>query len=386
MSVDETFLPYGKQWLADDDIAAVTESLRGDWLTTGPTIARFEEALAAACDAPHAVAVNSGTAALHAAYAAAGLGPGDEIITTPLTFVATANAARYCGADVRFVDVRADTGNLDPRLVEAAITERTRLVVAVDYAGHPADYDALQTITDKHGLTLIADAAHSLGGAAADGRKVGTLAAMTTVSLHPVKPITTGEGGAILTADARLAERCRDFRNHGMIRERSRLSRDEGPWFYEVAEPGYNYRLTDFQSALGLSQLPKLPAFVARRRELVSRWMEELADVEELTLPTARPGVQSGWHLFVVRIRGDASRRLAFFNRLRELGIGGQVHYVPVPWHPYYRQIGCEPGSWPVAEDFYSRCVSLPLYPRLSDEEHASAVRRVKQAVRDVLT
>ncbi len=385
MSASDPFLPYGKQWLDDEDIAAVTRSMRGDWLTTGPTVARFEEALAEACGAPFAVAVNSGTAALHAAYAAAGLGPGDEIITTPLTFAATANAARYCGADVRFVDVLPDTGNIDPARVAEAISGRTRLIVAVDYAGHPADYDSLRVLADAHGAGLIADAAHSLGAAAADGRKVGTLADMSTLSLHPVKPITTGEGGAIITADPELAERCRDFRNHGMIRDPERLSRpDEGPWYYEIAEVGFNYRLTDFQCALGLSQLPKLAGFVARRAELASRWLEELADLDTLELPTVRAGVRSGWHLFVVRVR-DAALRRPFFERLRELGIGPQVHYVPVPWHPAYRALGCEPGGWPVAEDFYARCLSLPLYPRLTDEEHASAVRRVRQAAADVL-
>lgn len=376
-------LPYGRQWLDDDDIAAVVEVLRGDYLTTGPAVERFEQALCAATGAKHAIAVNSGTSALHAAYHAAGLRAGDAIVTSPLTFAATANAALYLGATVTFADIEPDTGNLDAAALEAAITPSTRLVVPVDFAGHPADYDAIAPIAAQFGATVVADAAHSLG-ARYKGRKVGTLAALTEVSTHPVKPITSAEGGAVLTSNAAMALCAAEFRTHGITRDRRRMSHDEGPWYYEQLMLGYNYRLTDVQSALGASQMAKLDGFIERRRAIAARYMAGLADINALTLPVVRDGVEPGWHLFVVKVV-EASRRRAFFERLRELGLLVQVHYLPVYLHPYYAELGYRRGLCPIAEDYYARCVSLPIYPKMSDADVDSAIERVRQATRDVL-
>ncbi|MGB0589270.1 MAG: UDP-4-amino-4,6-dideoxy-N-acetyl-beta-L-altrosamine transaminase [Myxococcota bacterium] len=377
-------IPYGAQWLDEEDIAAVVEVLRGAWLTTGPTVASFEAALAEACGVPHAIAVNSGTAALHVAYHAAGLGPGDELITTPLTFAATANAALYLGATVRFVDVCADTGNIDPDLVRGAVSDTTRVLAPVDYAGHPADYDALRPIAEASGLTIVADAAHSLG-ARYHGRPVGTLADLTALSLHPIKPITTGEGGAVVTADSGAAEVARSFRSHGFVRDPERMKhRDEGPWYAEQHALGFNYRLTDIQAGLGLSQIAKLARFITRRQEIACHYFGALADLKGITIPTVREGVESGWHLFTIRVP-EARFRRPLFTRLRELGLGVQVHYLPVYRHPYYEALGYDAGLCPVAEDLYARSITIPLFPRMTDEMVKRVVEGVHHAVSDVL-
>jgi UDP-4-amino-4,6-dideoxy-N-acetyl-beta-L-altrosamine transaminase len=376
-------IPYGRQWIDDEDIAAVVDVLRSEYLTTGPAVNAFEQALVEASGAHRAVAMNSGTSALHSMYFAAGLSPGDEIVTTPLTFAATANAALYLGASVQFVDVLPDTGNLDPAAVDAAIGERTRLVVAVDYAGHPADYDELAAVTGARGVTLLADAAHSLG-ATYRGRRVGTLAHATALSFHPVKPITTAEGGAVVTDDDGLADRAARFRTHGITRDPSVMERDDGPWHYEQHDLGFNYRLTDLQAALGRSQLRHLDDFIARRRAIAARYLEAFADVKALSVPPVRDGVEPGWHLFVVRVPTAPLRR-PFFERLRELGLGVQVHYIPVHYHPYYRDLGFERGSCPVAEDYSARAVSLPIFPRMTDKEVDRVIATVRGAVTDLV-
>jgi UDP-4-amino-4,6-dideoxy-N-acetyl-beta-L-altrosamine transaminase len=376
-------IPYGRQSIDDDDVAAVEEILRSDYLTTGPAIARFESAVAAASGARRAVAVNSGTAALHAMYFAAGIGPDDEIVTSPLTFASTANAALFLGASVRFADVDARTGNIDPSCVAELLGPRTRAIVAVDYAGQPADYDSLRELAASRHLALLADAAHSLG-ATDRGRRVGTLADASALSFHPVKPITTGEGGAVTTDDDALAARAARFRTHGMARDPDELERNDGPWFYEQHDLGFNYRLTDVQAALGTSQLRRLGEFIARRRAIAARYDQQLAHIEGLELPTVRAGAEPGWHLYVVMVR-DAGRRSAFFERLRASGLGVQVHYIPVYLHPYYRRLGYEPGLCPVAEDRYARSVSLPIFPRMSDDDVSSVVERVSAAAADTL-
>ena len=376
-------IPYGRQSIDEDDIAAVSDVLRSDYLTTGPTIAAFESALSEASGATHAVAVNSGTAALHAMYFAAGVGPGDEVVTSPLTFAATANTALYLGASVRFADVDASTGNIDPTSVDRQIGPRTRAIVAVDYAGQPADYDALRAVAERNGLTLLADAAHSLG-ATARGRKVGTLADASAFSFHPVKPITTAEGGAVVTANPELAARAARFRTHGITRDPAEMENHDGPWFYEQHDLGFNYRLTDLQAALGTSQLHHLNGFIARRREIAARYDAELADLDGLETPSVREGVEPGWHLYVILVR-DAARRRGFFERMRELGLGVQVHYIPVYLHPFYRRLGFEPGLCPVAEDRYARSVSLPVFPRMTDADVGAVVERVRSAAADLL-
>jgi UDP-4-amino-4,6-dideoxy-N-acetyl-beta-L-altrosamine transaminase len=381
--VSSHYIPYGRQWVDDEDIRAVTDVLRSDYLTTGPAVEEFESKLAAITGARFAVAVNSGTSALHAMYFAAGLGPGDEIITSPLTFAATANAALYLGASVRFADVLPETGNIDPNAVEALITPRTKLIVPVDFAGHPADYDALADISSRHAIRLVADAAHSLGASYRD-RPVGTLAVASELSFHPVKPITTAEGGAVVTNDEAMAVRAARFRTHGITKESSELSRDEGPWYYEQLDLGYNYRLTDIQAALGVSQLRNLERFISRRRQIASIYARAFADLDQLTLPSAADNVAHGWHLYVVRVNRTAQRR-SFFERLRGLGLGVQVHYVPVYWHPYYRELGWTKGICPKAEDFYSRAISLPLFPMMSDAEVERVVDAVRQAAVEIL-
>jgi UDP-4-amino-4,6-dideoxy-N-acetyl-beta-L-altrosamine transaminase len=381
--MSERFIPYARQQVTPSDVEAVAEVLASDYLTTGPAVTRFEQALAAAGAARWAVALSSGTAALHAAYFAAGLGSGDEIITSPLTFAATANAGRFLGATVRFVDVEPDTGNLDAALLEEAVGGRTRLLAPVDYAGHPAEYDRLVPFARAHGLGLVSDSAHSLGGTY-HGRPVGSLVDLTVTSFHPVKAITTAEGGAVLGDDDQMRERVSRFRDHG-IERRPAGSAGEGPWYYEMHDLGYNYRLSDVHSALGSSQLGRLGANLARRRWIVARYAEAFADLPQLALPFERPGVESGWHLYVVRVSGEVVRRRPFFERLRRLGLGVQVHYIPVYWHPYYQELGYRRGECPRAEDFYSRCVSIPLYPAMSDEDVELTIERVRCAVADTL-
>ncbi len=373
-------IPYGRQALDEDDIAAVVEVLRSDYLTTGPTVPAFEAGLAAATGARHAVALNSGTSALHAMYVAAGLVAGDEIVTSPLTFAATANAALYVGASVRFVDVEPDTGNLDPHGVAEALGERTKLIVPVDFAGHPADYDALRAVAERHAVRLVADGAHSLG-ARYRGRRVGTLADATEVSFHPVKPITTAEGGAVLTADRGIAREAALFRSHGITKEPADLLHpDEGGWWNEQHVLGFNYRLTDVQAALGLSQLAKLDRFIARRQAIAAAYDEALADLDAIELPGRRPDVEPGWHLYVIRTREPAERR-PLFDRLRGAGLGVQVHYLPVYWHPYYEQLGYRRGMCPNAERYYQCAISLPIYPRMTDAEVARSIDVVRDAV-----
>jgi UDP-4-amino-4,6-dideoxy-N-acetyl-beta-L-altrosamine transaminase len=374
------FLPYGRQWIDEDDIDAVVEVLRTDFVTTGPAVRRFEDALCAYTGARRAVAVSSGTSALHAAYFAAGIGPGHEIITSPLTFAGTANAALYLGASVRFVDVEPDTGNIDPACVEEAVTDRTRLIVPIDYAGHPADYDEIGAIARRRGLTVTADAAHSLG-ATYRGRPAGTLADLSATSFHPVKPITTAEGGAVLTDDPDLADRAARFRDHGVIRDPERMQCHEGPWWYEMHDLGFNYRISDIHCALGWSQLRKLDQYLARRREIAATYTAALAGIDRLQPPAVRDQVQPGWHLYVVRV-ADAVLRRPLVDALRGAGIGVQVHYIPVHYHPYYQKLGHQRGTCPIAEDFYARALSLPIFPAMTDDETQRVIDTLVAAVR----
>ena len=376
-------LPYGAQWVDESDIAAVVEVLRGDWLTTGPTVSAFEAALAAAGGAQHAIAVSSGTAALHTIYAAAELGPGRDLVTSPLTFVATASAALLLGAKVRFADVEPDTGTLDPAAAAAASTDDTRLWVAVDYAGHPARYAELESAARVQGAALVADAAHSFG-ASYRGRPVGSLAAATATSFHPVKPLTTAEGGAVLTDDDAWAQRARAFRSHGIVRERERLRRPGAAWHYEVQSLGLNYRLPDVLCALGLSQLGKLPRFIERRRAIAARYQQAFAGEPTLELPSIASDCDPAWHLYVVRVR-DAGRRDAFFDALRARGLGVQVHYLPVHLHPAYADLGYRAGLCPVAEDYAARAVSLPIFPRMTDADVDRVIEVVGETCRNVL-
>ncbi len=377
--VRATLLPYGQQTIDEDDIQAVVDVLRSDWLTTGPKVSEFEAAFAAFVGAAHAVAVNSGTAALHAAVDALGIGAGDEVIVTPMTFAASANCVLYQGATPVFADVEPDTLLIDPAQVEAKITPRTKAIIAVDYAGQPCDYDALSAIAERHGLAIIDDACHAVGGTY-HGRAVGTLAHLNTFSLHPVKHFTTGEGGMITTDDAARAARMRVFRNHGITTDH-RQRAEQGGFFYEMVELGYNYRLTDIQCALGISQLKKVPSFVARRREIAARYDAAFAEIDYVRPLAIRPGRVSGYHLYMVQFDTDAlgMTRNAIFAALRAQNIGVNVHYIPVHLHPYYqRTLGTHAGMCPVAEAAYARLVTLPIFPRMTDGDVDDVIAAVR--------
>ena len=376
--VRESLLPYGRQTLAEADVAAVVEVLRSDWITTGPKIAEFEEVLAGFVGARHAVSFSSGTAALHAAVFAAGLEPGDEAITTPLTFCATANAVLYQGATPIFADVREDTLTIDPDEVERLVTPRTKAILPVDYAGHPADLDPVRAIADRHGLVVIEDAAHALG-ATYHGRAVGSISHMSMFSFHPVKHLTTGEGGMVTTDDGDLAKRLRLFRSHGIDGDR-RGGHAEGTWFYEMIALGYNYRLTDVACALGLAQLPRLSANLARLRAIAARYDMVLADTPGLRLPAVAAGVTHAWHLYPVRVQPPIDRG-DVFRALGAEGLGVNVHYVPVHLHPYYRdRFGYRGGEFLNAEAAYQQLISLPMFHGMTDrdvEDVTTAVRKV---------
>ncbi len=368
--VRQALLPYGRQTVDEDDVRIVVEVLRGDWLTTGPKVDEFEQAFTKCTGAREAVAVSNGTAALHAAMYAIGIAPGDEVIVPPMTFAASANCVVYQGGKPVFVDIDPDTLLLDPAQVESKITPYTKAIVAVDYTGQPCDYDALQDIADQHGLVLVADACHALGGSYKE-RQVGSLADLNIFSFHPVKHITTGEGGMISTDDPALAQRMRVFRNHGITTDHRQRQR-QGSWFYEMVDLGYNYRLTDLQCALGISQLRKLPGWVTRRQEIAWQYDTAFAEVSALGPLDVREGISHAYHLYMVRLDLEHLQvdRAQIFAALRAEGVGVNVHYIPVHLHPYYRRcFDTKPGDCPVAESAYERIVSLPIFPTMSQED-----------------
>ena len=375
-----SMIPYGRQDINEDDIRAVVDVLRGDWLTTGPAVERFEVALEAWTDGTPAVAVSSGTAALHTAYAAAGLGVGDEVITPPITFVATQAALVHLGATPVFADVEPDTANIDPLAVEAAITSRTSAIVAVDYAGHPCDMDALRSIADRHKLLLIEDAAHSLGSTY-KGRAVGSLADLTTFSFFPTKNITTAEGGAVVSADPGVLEKARRFSRQGLVREpRDFVIKGEGPWHQEVHQVGLNYRLSDVHAALGESQLSRVATFKLRRSEIKASYDKRFQILDTLHVPSQRSYADPMWHLYPLRVPLNCRREC--FDRLRSRGIGVQVNYLPVYRHPALKGFGCS-GDFPSAEAFYAREISLPLHVGMSDSDSSRIATEVLQVVLD---
>jgi perosamine synthetase len=378
--VRDTLLPYGRQTITETDIEAVVAVLRSDWLTTGPKVTEFEEAFAARVDARHAVSFTSGTAALHAAAFAAGLKSGDEAITTPLTFAATANCILYQNATPVFADVRADTLNLDPNQVERKLSPQTRAIFAVDYAGHPADLDPILELAKRKGLTVIEDACHAVG-AEYRKRRVGSIADMTVFSFHPVKHITTGEGGMVTTNDSKLAETMRRFRNHGISSD-ARQRQSAGQWHYEMVLLGFNYRLPDIACALGLEQLKRLDANLARRREIAARYTAAFRELEGVIAPTVLPEVNPAWHLYPIQIDSQILRtdRAEIFRALRAENIGVNVHYIPVHLHPYYRErFGYKGGEFPVAERAYSRLISLPMFHGMSDRDAGDVIEAVRK-------
>ncbi|WP_417554585.1 DegT/DnrJ/EryC1/StrS family aminotransferase [Microbacterium sp.] len=373
-------LPYGRQSISEEDIAAVTEILRGDWLTTGPSVTAFEGAISELSGGHRAVSATSGTAALHMAYAAAGVAKGDQVITTPMTFIATASGASILGADVVFADIDEQTALIDPEAVSAAVTDRTRVIAAVDYAGQPADYDALQAIANGVGALALDDAAHSIGGTYR-GRPVGDLADLTTFSFFPTKNMTTGEGGAIVAKDPAIAQRAHEFHFIGLVRDPDRFQiTGEGPWHQEVHEFGLNYRLTDLASALGLAQLTRLATFKRRRAEITARYNEALSELDGVRVPVQRDDVDPVWHLYPLRIL--EGRRREVFERMRASGIGVQVNYMPVYWHPVYANAGYRRGMCPNAEAFYQEELSLPIFPDLTDSQVDQVIDTLLAALR----
>ncbi len=381
----DSFIPYGRHEIDDDDIAAIAEVLRGDWLTTGPGVERFEQAFAQYVGAGHAAAVSNGTAALHLAMLALDIGPGDEVIVPALTFAASANCVRYCGGTVVFADVRDDTLTVDPAHVSSLVTPRTKAIVAVDYAGSPCDLDPLLEECRRHGLVLVEDACHA-PGAEYHGRRVGSIAHLSTFSFHPVKHLTTAEGGMVTTNDVTLAARIRRLRNHGIGTDH-RQREMEGTWRYDMAELGFNYRLPDVLCALGLSQLSKLPASLGRRRALAARYAMLLADLAGLRLPSVPADCRHAWHLYPVRMTGESptsirEKRQAVYESMRAAGIGVNVHYLPVYLHSYYQSLGYQPGLCPVAELAYHSLLSLPMWPGLQDLQQDRVAAELMDAVR----
>lgn len=375
-------IPYGRQCIEEDDIQAVVDVLRSDYLTTGPKIAEFERTVASYVGAKYAVAVSNGTAALHIACLAAGITEGDEVITTPITFAASANCVLYCGGTPVFADIDSETYNIDPEDIRRKITPRTKAIIPVHFAGQPCDMDAIHAIAKEYHLTVIEDGAHALG-AEYRGVKIGGLSDMTTFSFHPVKPITTGEGGMVMTNDGALYERLKLFRTHGITREETLMEETDevkGAWYYQQLELGYNYRMTDIQAALGSSQMKKLDWFLEKRRQIAQRYDEAFADAEEIITPAQMEGALSGWHLYVIQV--PRNRRKAIFDNLRQKGIGVNVHYIPVYKHPYYQSHGYHSVVCPHAEKLYEGIISLPIYPRLTEEEQMYVVDTVLKKCR----
>lgn len=373
-------IPYATQWVDDEDIAAVAQALKTAYLTQGPLVDEFEAKTAAYCGAKYAVAFNSGTSALHGACFAAGLKAGDEAITSPITFVATANAVLYCGAKPLFADIDPQTINLDPAAVAGQITAKTKAILPVHYAGQPCEMATISKLAKERNITVIEDACHALG-ADYQGKKIGAgqYSDMTILSFHAVKHITTGEGGMVLTNNKDLYEKLKTFRTHGITRDPKLLiEKDPGPWVYEMQALGFNYRLTDFQSALGISQLKKLDQFVARRREIVARYQAAFKNLPGLTTIQEKDVCRSAWHIYPIMVKGD---RRAIFTALRAKGLGVNVHYIPVYWQPYYRQLGYQKGLCPRAEAYYQSTITLPLYPKMSEGEVETVIAVVKECV-----
>ena len=378
-------LPYGRHEVDEADIQSVVDVLRGDWLTNGPTVARFEETFAEVVGARFAVAFSSGTAALHGAAFAAGIGPGDEVITSPLTFLASANCILYCGATPVFADVDRETLNLNPAAAEAALTPQTKAILPIHFAGLPCDMEAIHAIARPRNLTVIEDAAHALGAEIA-GLRIGGLSHLTTFSFHPVKHITTGEGGMVTVNEPALADRLRRFRNHGIDREvRQRQATTPAAWRQDMVALGFNYRLTDLQSALGLSQLRRLDGRLKRREEIAGRYQAAFAAMPEVTVAPTRPGTRHAWHIYLLQLNRERLHqdREAIFQALRAENIGVSVHYRPVHLHPYYRKrLGTGPGQCPAAEAAFERLLTLPLFPAMTDADVADVIAAVGKVIR----
>ena len=374
------FLPYGFHWIDDADIKEVVDVLKSDWIIMGPKVEKFEAAICKYVGCKHGVAVNSGTSALDIAVASLGLKKGD-VITTPFTFVATANSIVSNNLKPVFADIERDTYNIDPDEIRKKITKQTKAIIYVDFAGHPCDITEISEIADEHNLYLIEDAAHALG-AEYMGKKVGAFADITMFSFHPVKHITTGEGGMCVTNDGELAQKMRILRNQGVETGARERFGPGATWAYDVKLLGRNYRMTDFQAALGLSQLKKLEGFIKRRQELASIYNEELKNVPLISLPRAKPNVRHAWHLYTILLDKKVNRNM-FIAAVRAKNIGVNVHYLPIYSFSYYREnFDFRPKDFPVTEDISSRIVTLPMFPKMSHEDVKDVVSAVKESIR----
>lgn len=381
--VRETKLYYGHQYLDEKDVQAVVDVLHSDYLTCGPKITELEQKLCELTGAKYAVVCSNDTAALHIACMAAGVSAGDEVITTPITFLASANCALYCGAKPVFADIDEETYNIDPREIEKALTPKTKAVVAVDYTGQVVDLDAIMETCHKQNVVVIEDAAHSIG-TLYKGRPVGSIADMTTFSFHPVKTVTAGEGGAVLTDNEEYYKKLLLYRSHGMTRDQAQMTKEsEGGWYYQMIDLGYNYRMTDMQAALLLSQLEKLPMFSKRRKEIVARYNEAFSKIPELTVQQELEGSDSTRHLYILRIKPEKLNidRRGFFDALAAENIMCNVHYIPIYLQPYYQEMGYPKGLCPKAEKLYSEMMSLPLYYAMTDQDVEDVITAVQKIV-----
>lgn len=382
--VRETKIYYGKQWIDENDIYAVDEVLRSDYVTCGPKTQELEHSLEQYTGARHAVAVSNGTAALHCACMAAGIGAGDEVITTPLTFAASANCALYCGAKPVFADVEEDTYNIDPKSIEDKVTDKTKAVVAVDFTGQAVKHREIREICDRHHLIFIEDAAHAIA-TTYNGVQVGNLADITTFSFHPVKTITGGEGGAVLTNSDELYQKIQLVHTHGITHDPVLMEEPvhEGPWYYEQIMLGYNYRITDIQAALIVSQMKKLDQFKARRKKIVKMYDEAFAQIPEIIVQKEIAESDTCRHLYIIRLDTEklSCTRREFFDAMSAENVQCQIHYVPVYWFPYYQKLGYKKGLCPVAEEVYKGIMSIPLYPKMTDEDVSDVIHAVTKVV-----
>lgn len=380
--VRDQYLSYGKQWIDDVDIDTVVNVLKGEYLTTGPYVRDFEKEVADYVGAKYAVAVANGTAALHMACFAAGISEGDEVIVTPMTFAASANCVLYQGGKPVFADIDSITYNIDPQEIEKKITSKTKAIIPVDFTGQSVDIDEIKKIAEKYNLLIIEDAAHALGSEY-KGKKIGSLTDLTEFSFHPVKPITTAEGGMVTTNEESLYQKMMLFRTHGITRDQAQLTQSEGPWYYEQQCLGYNYRLTDLQCALGISQMKRLDEFINRRREIVKKYDTAFNEIKEITTPFEAEYSNSGWHLYVIRLKLDllkATRR-EIFEALQAENIGVNVHYIPVYYHPYYKELGYKKGLCPNAEKLYDEMITLPLFPKMTDQDVNDVITAVNKVI-----
>lgn len=372
------YIPYGRQWIEEEDIKAVMETLQSDFLTTGPKVKEFEEAVKDYTGAKYAAAVSNGTAALHIACLAAGIKEGDEVITSPITFAASANCVLYCGGTPVFADIDPITYNISPQSVREKITSKTKAIIPVHFAGQPCEMKEIREIAKEYNLMVIEDAAHALG-ADYEGKKIGSISDMTCFSFHPVKHITTGEGGMVLTDNEAFYQKLLLFRTHGITREEELLANNEGAWYYEQQALGFNYRISDIQCALGISQMKRLDFFIERRRKIAECYEEAFQGIKGIVTPHLKAGCNSSWHLYVIQV--DAIRRKEIFDHLRSHGIGVNVHYIPVYKHPYYQNNGYEHTYLKEAEALYARLISLPMYPKLMEKEQDYVISQVIKAV-----